>query len=171
MKNQIHTNLHIRAILVLALILSTGYLSACSGQRTGAPPAALSPVETQSVEAAQEKSMAEAKMMERCMEMKQQKQKMMEDMKVQDTELSLQLARMNSAKKNGKAPLMAAVITTMVEQRIARDARKAKMEEEMMQHMMQHMQMGKDSMAQCPMMKDMKDMKGMDHKSMDTKKE
>ena len=47
----------------------------------------------------------------------------------------------------------------MVEQRIAMDARTAKMQEEMMQHMMQHMQMGKESMSQCPMMKGMKDMK------------
>ena len=53
---------------------------------------------------------------------------------------------------------MAAVITRMVEQRIAMDARMAKMQEEMMQHMMQHMQMGKESMSQCPMMKGMKDM-------------
>ena len=58
--------------------------------------------------------------------------------------------------------LMAAVITHMVEQRIAMDARKAKMEEEMMKHMMEHMQMGKESMSQCPMMKGVK---GMDDKS------
>ena len=163
MKKQSHTNVVIRAILVLVLISATGYLSACSGQRTGAPPAALSPVEAQSVEVAKEKSMAEAKMMEQCMEMKQQKQKMMEDMKAQDTELTTQLARMNGAKKNEKAPLMAAVITTMVEQRIARDAHKAKMEEEMMRHMMVHMQMGKDSISQCPMMKGMDEKSGHTH--------
>jgi len=49
----------------------------------------------------------------------------------------------------------------MAEQRVAMDARKAKMDEEMMQHM----QMGKDSMSQCPMMKDMKGMKDMGDKS------
>ena len=48
------------------------------------------------------------------------------------------------------------------------DERKAQMDEEMMQHMMQHMQMGKASMSQCPMMKDMK---GMDKKPGDTQKE
>jgi len=31
----------------------------------------------------------------------------------------------------------------------------------MMTHMMQHMQMGKKSMSQCPMMKEMGGMKGM----------
>ena len=41
----------------------------------------------------------------------------------------------------------------------------------MMQHMMQHMQMGKESMAQCPMMKDMKGMKGMDEGSAATHKD
>ena len=54
--------------------------------------------------------------------------------------------------------LMAAVITHMVEQRIAMDARKAKMEEKMMKHMMEHMQMGQESMKQCPMMMGMNTM-------------
>jgi hypothetical protein len=56
--------------------------------------------------------------------------------------------------------LMAGVLTHMVEQRIAMDARKAQMEEAMMKHMMQHMRMGKESMSQCPMMKSMTDMGG-----------
>ena len=47
---------------------------------------------------------------------------------------------------------MAAVLTTMAEQRVAIDARKANMDEAKMQHMMQHMQMGKESMSKCPMM-------------------
>jgi hypothetical protein len=41
----------------------------------------------------------------------------------------------------------------------------------MMKHMMQHMQMGKESLAQCPMMKDMEGMKDMDEKSADAHKE
>ena len=64
--------------------------------------------------------------------------------------------------------LMAAVITRMVEQQTATHVRMAKMQEDMMKHMMQHMQMGKESMAQCPMMKSMK---GMDDKSGDAHKE
>jgi hypothetical protein len=101
-----------------------------------------------------EKMQAE-KQMERCQEMQAEKQKMMADMKAQDAELTAQLAKMNSAPKDQKVDLLAAVVTSMVEKRIATDARMAKMQEKMMQHMMQHMQMGKDSMAQCPMMKDM----------------
>jgi hypothetical protein len=67
---------------------------------------------------------------------------------------------MNRAPEDQKTDLMAAVLTHMVERRIAMDARKAQMEEAMMQHMMQHMQMGKESMSQCPMMTGMKEMDG-----------
>ena len=93
-------------------------------------------------------------MMERCQEMKEQKQKLKEDMKAQDAQLTEQLANMNRAPEDKQTGLMAGVLTNMVEQRIAMDARKAQMEEAMMQHM----QMGKESMSQCPMMKSMTDM-------------
>jgi hypothetical protein len=145
MKNRTNTNLVICSSLTLALAL-----------------AIWSPVPVQSAEPAAGKMMMDGKMMERCQEMKAQKQKMMADMKAQDAELTEQVAKMNSAPADKKMSLMAAVITHMVEQRIAMDARMAKMQDEMMQHMMQHMQMGKDSMSQCPMMKGMK---GMDDKS------
>ena len=141
MKSQTNMTFATRSSLALALAL-----------------AIWSPVQARSAEPAEGKNMTEAKMMERCQEMKEQKQKMMEDMKAQDAQLTEQLTKMNRAPKNKKMGLMAAVITHMVEQRITMDARKAKMEEEMMKHMMQHMQMGKDSMSQCPMMKGMKDM-------------
>ncbi len=111
--------------------------------------------------------MTEAKMMEQCQEMKEQKAKMKADMKVHDAQLTERLTAMNRAPQDKKTDLMAAVVTHIVEQRIAMDARKAKMEEEMMKHMMQHMQMGKESMAKCPMMKGMK---GMDGKSADAHK-
>ena len=148
-KNQKQTNLLIRSSLALAL-------------------AVWFPVQAQSAEPTEGKKMMEGKMMEGCKEMKAQKQKMKEDMKAQDTELTEHVAKMNSAPEDKKMGLMAAVLTHMLEQRITMDARKAKMEEEMMKHMMQHMQMGKESMAQCPMMKGMK---GMDDKSGDAHKE
>ncbi len=106
-------------------------------------------------------------MMERCQKMKEQKQKMIADMKAQDAELTEAVAKMNRAPEDKKMSLMAAVITRMVEQQTAMHPRMAKMQEEMMKHMMQHMQMGKESMAQCPMMKEMK---GMDNKSGDVQK-
>jgi hypothetical protein len=151
MKTRTITNLFIHSSLVLALAL-----------------AIWSPAQAQSAKPAQMKNMTEAKMMERCQEMKEQKQKMKEDMDAQNAQLTEQLVKMNSAPEDKKMDLMASVLTLMVEQRIAMDAQKAKMDEEMMQHMMQHMQMGKESMSQCPMMKGMK---GMDEKSMGADKE
>ena len=139
MKTQTITNLLIRSSLALALAL-----------------AIWAPVQSQSAEPAQGKKMMEGKGMERCEAMKEQKQQMKEDIKAQNAELTERVAKMNSAPADKKVGLMANVITQMVGQRITMNARKAKMEEDMMKHMMQHMQMGKDSMAQCPMMKDMK---------------
>jgi hypothetical protein len=151
MKNQTNTTLAIRSSLALALAL-----------------AIWSPVHAQSPEPSKGKTMGAATMMERCQEMKQQKQDIKDDIKAQDAQLTEQLANMNRAPEDQKTDLMAAVLTHMVEQRIAMDARKAQMEEAMMQHMMLHMQMGKESMSQCPMMKGMKD---MDDKSAGASKE
>jgi hypothetical protein len=159
MKKQTNTNLIIRSTLVLAWALALVIWS---------------PLQSQSAEPVAGTNMTEAQMMERCQDMKDMKEKMKAEMKAQDAELTAHVAEMNSATADKKLDLIAAVVTHMVEQRIAMHARMEKMQGEMMQHMMQHMQMGKDSMAKCPMMKgmtDMKDMKGMDHKSMDTKKQ
>jgi hypothetical protein len=141
MKNQTKTTFATRSSLALALAL-----------------AIWSPVHAQSPTPAEGKSMTKATMMERCQEMKEQKQRVNADIKAQDAQLMEQLAEINRAPEDKKMSLMAAVLTHMVEQRIAMDARKAQMEEAMMQNMMQHMQMGKESMSHCPMMTDMKDM-------------
>ena len=143
MKNQTNRNLVIRSSLALALALAIWL-----------------PVQARSAEPAEGKTMTEAKMTERCQEMKEQKQKMKEDAKAQDAQLTEELANMNRAPEDKKMGLMAAVVTHMAEQRIAMDARKAEMEEKMMKHMMQHMQIGKESMSQCPMMQDMGEKSG-----------
>src|SRR5664279_2022093 len=125
MKNQMKTNLAIRSSLALGLALTVW-----------------APVYAQSPQPADGKAMTAATMMERCQEMKEQKQKMKEDMKAQDAQLTEQLADMNRAPKDKKMGLMAAALTGMVQQRITMDARKAKMEGR-----------DKESMSQCPMMK------------------
>src|ERR1017187_9505862 len=145
MKNQTNTNLAIRSSFALGLAL-----------------AVWSPLHAQVTQPTEGRAMTEATMMERCQEMKDQKQKLKEDMKAQDAQLTEQLAEMNLSPKDKKVGLMATALTGMVQQRITMDARKAKMED-----MMQHMQMGKESMSQCPMMKGMKD---MDESSAATKK-
>lgn len=104
--------------------------------------------------------MTDSKMMEQCKEMKEQKARMNADIKAQDTSLTDDIAAMNSAPQDKKSELMAAILTKMAAQRAANDERRTRMEKEMMNHMMQHMHMGKESMAQCPMMKGMKGMNG-----------
>ena len=144
MKKQTLTNFLIRFTLALALTM-----------------AIWSPLQSQATEPVKEKSITESKMMEGCQEMMEKKQEMMAEMKAQDVEIASQVEKMNSAPADKKVDLIAAVVTRMVEQRAAMNARKAEMQEEMMTHMMQHMQMGKESMSQCPMMKEMGGMKGM----------
>jgi len=145
MKNRTHTNLVMGSILTLTLAL-----------------AIWPPVLSQSAEPTESKTIMQGKMTTSCQEMKEQKEKMMADMKAQDVELTEQVARMNSAPQDKKLDLIAVVVTHMVEQRTAMNARKAKMQEEMMKHRMEHMKMGKESMSQCPMMEGMK---GMDETS------
>src|SRR5664279_4024815 len=103
MKNQ--TNTHLVVCSSLALVLA---LALCS------------PVQAQSAEPTEEKTPTAAAMMERCQEMK-------EDMKAQDAQLTEQLANMNRAPEDKQTGLMAGILTNMVEQRIAMDARKAQM--------------------------------------------
>jgi hypothetical protein len=110
-----------------------------------------SPVKAESAVPAEKKATTEPKTMQNCQAMHMQKQQMLEDMKVQDAELTGLLAQMNSAPDDKKVGLMAAVVTRMVEQRIAMDARKAKLEE----MMMQHMQMGTEATSQDPVSKEM----------------
>lgn len=138
MKNQTHTNSLIGVGLALALGATL-----------------LPPVQAISAETSHTKAMNHTKGMEHCQEMKEMKQKYADDVKAQNLDLTERAAKMNTAPEDKKIALMASLVTQMVNQGIAMDARKVKMEEEMMSHMMKHMQMGKESMAQCSMMKEM----------------
>lgn len=88
-----------------------------------------------------------------------EREKMMADMKAADQRLTDLVTRMNSASGAEKATATAAVVTEMVAQNRAMHAGMMKTQQGMMPHMMEHMQEGKDSMAMCPMMKPMGDMK------------
>ena len=118
-----------------------------------------SPVQALAADPAEGKMMTEGKMKDCCQAMKEQKDKLMAEMKAQDADLAAQVAAMNSAPEDKKLGLMAAIVTHMVEQRTAMNVRMEKMHEQMMEHMMKHMQMGKESMSKCSTMK------GMDEKS------
>jgi len=100
-------------------------------------------------------------MMDGCQKMMEQRKTMMEAIKAEDAALTEQVAKMNSAPAATKTGLMADILTRMVQQRADRNVRMEKMQAKMMGHMMEHMKMGKDSMKQCPMMKEMEGMKGM----------
>jgi hypothetical protein len=80
-------------------------------------------------------------------------------MKAADQRLDDLVGKMNAASGTDKADATAAVVNEMVTQRRTMRDGMMKMQQGMMAHMMGHMQAGKDSMAMCPMMKQMGGMK------------
>jgi hypothetical protein len=141
MKKTMHSNLFSSCCLALVLLLVNASLVLA--------------VDDNSTVTTEAQNKAETDMMARCQAMMTEKQKIRAEIKAQDAELQAQVAKMNSAPQNEKLDLLAAVVTQIVEQRIAMQDRKAGMEEQMMPHMMQHMKMGMGSMTHCPMMQDM----------------
>ncbi len=91
----------------------------------------------------------------KCQAMMAEKERMMADMKAADQRLDDLVATMNAASGPDKPTATAAVVTEMVTQRRTMREGMMKMQQDMMGHMMEHMQAGKDSMASCPMMKQM----------------
>ena len=84
---------------------------------------------------------------------------MMADMKAADQRLDDLVAKMNTASGTEKTAATTTVVTEMVTQsRTMRDDM-IKMQQGMMGHLMEHMQAGKESIAACPMMKHVGDMK------------
>lgn len=94
-------------------------------------------------------ALTESQMAEHCNAMKAAKLKLREDVKSQDAQLSEQVAKMNLAPVDQKLGLMAALLTTIVDQKIAMDVRRAAGDDGMMHHMARHMQSGKSSMPCC----------------------
>jgi hypothetical protein len=100
-----------------------------------------------------------ADMAAKCQAMMANHEKMMTEMKAADQRLDDLVGKMNAASGREKADATAAVVSEMVIQRRTMRDGMMKMEHGMMAHMMEHMQSGKDSMAMCPMMKQMGGMK------------
>jgi len=88
-----------------------------------------------------------------------EREKMMADMKAADQRLTDLVAKMNAASGMNQVTVTAATVTEMVAQNRTMHANMMKMQQGMMPHMMEHMKEGNDSMAMCPMMKPMGDMK------------
>jgi len=114
--------------------------------------ASCSPAQLGAAESLNEKDLTESTMMEHCAEMKAQKQKMNDDIKLQSADLADKIATMNGVPADQKLTLLAAIVTKMAEQKSIMDERKANMEEQLMTHIMQHLSMNKGTMAKCPMM-------------------
>ena len=133
-----------------ALVISA--MPGLAGQTPQAPPHA------PTAKAKAQSKMA-AGMAAKCQAMMADREKMMTEMKAADQRLDDLVAKMNAASGTDKADAVAAVVSEMVSQRRAMRDGMMKMEDGMMGHMMEHMQAGKDSMATCPMMKQMGGMK------------
>jgi hypothetical protein len=149
MEIQISKNLAIRSALALAMAFTAG----SSAFAQSSEPAKAKKMTMDHAKMGHPKMDHAKKMMDRC-------QGMMAEMKAQDAQLALQVARMNSATKEAKLDLMAEIITQMSEQRTAMNARMADMHMEMMKHM----QMGMGSMSHHSKMK------GMDKKTEEMQK-
>jgi hypothetical protein len=75
---------------------------------------------------------------------------MMAEMKSQDAELTAAVATMNSAPQDKKLDLLASIVTRLVQQRVAMDARMQEMHEGMMKSGMGPMPMCKQPTSQPP---------------------
>ncbi len=136
MKNPKSTNVILRSVFALAMAATV-----------------LSPLLAQPAAPASGSMMTAGTMAERHQAMQSQREKMMAEMKAQDTELKTQLARVKSAPDAQKVDLLIAVVGRMLEQRAAMHMRM----DEMMNRMMGDMPMEHGSMSSRPMKKGMKD--------------
>jgi len=158
--------LRISTLVLTSVVLATGLFAQTqphSRDHTAQKP-------TPTSKQAPKPGMMDDKMMAHCMEMMQKHDQMQADFKAQDAKLDDLVTKMNTSTGSDRVEAMGAVVTELSAQHKSQREKIEAMQSDMMQHMMQHMQMGKESMSMCPMMKAMKEMKGMDKKSGDANK-
>jgi len=136
--------------MTLKTIVMISTMPSLAGQTPQGPQAAAK---------AKPKAGMAADMAAKCEAMMADHEKMMTGMKAADQRLDDLVVKMNAASGAEKADTTAAVVNEMVAQRRTLRDGMMKMQQGMMAHMMDHMQAGKDSMASCPMMKQMGGMK------------
>jgi hypothetical protein len=143
--------------------LATGIVAGCAAVMLSAMPGLAGQMPQASPQAGAAKAEPHAgmaaDMAAKCQAMMADQEKMMAEMKAADQRLDDLVAKMNAASGVDKAEATAAVVNEMVTQRRTMRDGMMKMQHGMMAHMMEHMQAGKDSMAMCPMMKQMGGMK------------
>jgi hypothetical protein len=144
--------------------LVTGIVAGCAAVMLSAMPGLAGQMPQASPQAGAAKAEPHAgmaaDMAAKCQAMMADQEKMMAEMKAADQRLDDLVAKMNAASGVDKAEATAAVVNEMVTQRRTMRDGMMKMQHGMMAHMMEHRQAGKDSMAMCPMMKQMG---GMNH--------
>ena len=137
----------------------TAMMAGCAAVVLSAAPGLYAQTPQEHQHAAADKTKQGSGMEAKCHAMMAEREKMMTAMKAADQRLDALVAKMNTAAGMEKMTATANVVSEMVtERRTMRDGM-MKMQEGMMSHMMEHMQAGSGSMAMCPMMKQMGDMK------------
>ena len=137
----------------------TAMMAGCAALVTSAVPVLAAQAPQPPHHAATEKAKPPSDMAAKCQAMMAEREQMMTDTKAADRRLDDLVAKMNAASGMEKTAAIAAVVTEMVAQRRTMRDGMMKMQHGTMGHMMEHMQAGKDSMAMCPMMKQMGEMK------------
>ena len=145
--------------------LVTAILAGCAAVVALAVPVVVAQAPQEHKTAATATTKAKAAMTAKCQAMMAEHEKMMAETKAADQRLDALVATMNAASGTAKADATSAVVSEQVTQRRTMRDGMMKMHHDGMGHMMEHMQAGKDSMAMCPMMKQMGDvpMGGMKH--------
>jgi hypothetical protein len=137
----------------------TAMMAGCAVVVISAVSGLAAPTPQEYQHAATDKAKPPSVMAAKCQAMMAERDKMMADMKAADQRLDDLVAKMNTASGMDQTAATAAVVNEMVAQHRTMQEGMMKKQQGMMEHMMEHMQAGKDSMAMCPMMKPMSDMK------------
>ena len=137
----------------------TAMMAGCAAVVISAVPALAAQTPQEHQHAATDKVKPASSMTAKCQAMMAEREKMMTDVKAADQRLDDLVVKMNTASGMEKVAATATVVTEIVTQRRTMHDGMMKMHHGMMAHMMEHMQAGKDSMAMCPMMKQMGGMK------------
>jgi hypothetical protein len=137
----------------------TAIVAGCAAVVMSAVPSIASQTPPAHQHAAAAKAKPAPAMEVKCQAMMAEHEKMMADMKAADQRLDGLVATMTAASGQAKVDATSAAVAEIVAQRTTMRDGMMKMQEGMMAHMMEHMQAGKDSMASCPMMKQMGSMK------------
>ena len=168
MKNQSHSNLITRPCLVLALavglcapLLAQSNMPMKNRSMMDGKTAVQNPAD-----GSNRGPMMDGKMTEAQQTMMQHHQAMMAEMKTQDAEIATQVAAMNSAPADKKLNMLADIVTRMVAQRKAMNARMGMMQSEMMKCSMQDMSRSASPASKSPAMNGM----GMDETTGETTK-